>query len=101
MLGNQQVLHRRHLLEQPHVLEGTHNPLAGDEVAGQPLDLLTLVADGAAARAVEAGQAVEDGGLARAVGADDGDHLALVDIQFDPVDGQQAPEAHRQIRDFH
>ena len=36
VLGHQQVFHRRHLLEQAHVLESPHYALAGDEVAGNP-----------------------------------------------------------------
>ncbi|MNF70029.1 hypothetical protein D3C84_519280 [compost metagenome] len=82
------------------MLEGAHYALAGDEMAGQSLDLLATVADGATGRAIETGQAVEDGGLARPVGAYDGDHLALVHIQLDAVDRQQAAEAHRQIGDI-
>src|SRR5690606_35580275 len=84
----------------PYMLEGTYYSLARYEMAGQPLDLLTLVADGAAARAVEASQAVEDCGLARAVRSYDGDDLPPVDIQLDAVDCEQSTKAHRQIRDF-
>jgi len=100
MLGDQEVLDRRHVLEQPHVLEGSHHAFTGDLMPGQAFDRLAVEQDAATARLVEAGQAVEHRGLASAVRADQGDDLFFLDGQGHAVDRQQAAEAHAQIFDF-
>src|SRR5262249_24185496 len=51
-------------------------------------------------RPVEAGDTVENGGLAGPVGADDGGNLARTADKGDIVDGNQAAEAHRKVRDL-
>ena len=47
MLGNQQVFHRRHVLEQAHVLEGTYHALARNFMARQTFDGLAIEHDAA------------------------------------------------------
>ncbi|MNR33775.1 hypothetical protein D3C85_1514780 [compost metagenome] len=70
MLSDQQVFHCRHILEQAHVLEGTHHAFASDLVARQAFDRFAVELDAARRGLVETGQAVEHGSFTRPVGAD-------------------------------
>ena len=50
-------------------------------------------------RVVDAGDQVEDRGLARPVGPDDGEDLALLDLEAHAVHGPDAPEVHHELVD--
>ena len=97
VLGDEQVLQRRHGLEQAHVLEGAHHALSGHAVTAQAVDALAFQVDVAGRRRVETADAVEHRGLARPVGADDGKNLLGLQVQFNAVDGDQAAETHPQV----
>src|SRR5690606_14135966 len=98
--GHQQVLDGRHAIEQAHMLEGAHHAPPGDLVAGETVDGLATETDGTARRPVEAADAVEHRGLAGAVGADDGQDLAVADVERHAIDRLQAAKAHAEVADF-
>ena len=99
--ADQQVLQDGGVLEQLDVLERARDPQAGDAVRwlGCQLDhpVGAGVVDMAGGGGVDAADEVEHRGLAGAVGADQGEHLALVDIEADIADGQYAAEADAQV----
>jgi hypothetical protein len=87
------VLERRHLGEQPDVLEGARDAGLGHLVhRGRGVGLAAEL-EAAAVGRVQAGDHVEEGGLAGAVGADQAVDLALVDGDADVRQGLQAAEA--------
>ena len=97
MGAHQNVLDDAHLGEEAQVLEGSGDA-AGDDLLGRlAIDALVQEGDRALGDLVDAGEYVEHRGLARAVGADQGDDLALVDVEADVVHGAQAAELDRDV----
>ena len=90
------VLQRRHLPEQPDVLEGAGDAEPGDLVAFGPGQRLAVEEHRARRGPVHAGDGVEAGGLARAVGPDQAEDLAAPDLEAHRVERGQAAELHRQ-----
>ncbi len=74
-------------------------PERGDAVRRHVGDVGAVEYELAAGRLVDAAHQVEDRGLAGAVGADDGEDLALVDVEGDAVDGLDAAEVDREAVD--
>jgi hypothetical protein len=84
------VLGHAHVREQGVVLED------GVDVAleGRPGgDLHPAQVDGALAGQLEAGDHAQGGGLARPRGPEEGEQLALADVEVDPVNGRDLPVA--------
>src|SRR5439155_14468160 len=77
-----------HVREQRVVLE--HEPDVA-LVRPVPGEVLALELDGAGGRLLEAGDHHEGGGLARAAGPQEGEKLALGDVDRDVVDRVHAP----------
>src|SRR5690606_16840963 len=100
VLGDQEVFHSGHVLEQANVLEGPDHPFTGDLVPWQRLNRLAIQENLASGRLIKAGQTVEYGGLAGPIGADPRDHLLVVNAQRYFVHGQQAAETHGQAAYF-
>src|SRR5690606_2982043 len=100
MLSHQQVLQHGQILEQAHILEGAHQPFSRHFMAGHAVYRLAVHGNDAGGRLVETAHAIEYRGLARAVGANDGEDLVLMNVELHPVDGQEAAEAHGEIRDL-
>ena len=87
------VLQYRHLVKQPHVLEG-----AGDAGGGDFLDILREVgltgdSELAAVRRVQPGNQVKAGGFPRAVGADQAVDFTFINGQRYVIDRRQATKA--------
>src|SRR2546421_1816219 len=91
------VLEHRQRREEREVLERAADAELRDAMRRQRQERATLEEDGAAIRRVEPRETVEERGLARAVGADEPDDLAHVDVERDGVEGDDAPEAQREI----
>ena len=82
-----QIFAHGHLLEHAPAL-GAERHAQRNHLAGRHADdVLAVKGHLAGARLEQAGDGVERGGLARAVGADEGDDLALVDLEGDALDG--------------
>ena len=94
------VLQRRHLREEPDVLERARDAEVVDLVRLGAGDLLALEPDLALGRGVDAGHRVEAGRLAGAVGADQAEDLAAADLEVDVVEGHDAAEAQRDVVDL-
>src|SRR5436309_2643351 len=91
------VVERAQLVEEVHELEAPRDPRADplvDRLAG---DVGVAEQDLAAVRREEAADEVHQRRLARAVGADEGQHLALVDDEVDVVDGVGLTEVLHQL----
>ena len=71
MMGDDDVVAHRHVLEDHGLLEGPHHPLAGYDVRRQVRDALAPEQDLTGGGAQKGGDQLEQGGLPRAVGADD------------------------------
>ena len=99
MPRQQQVLQQRRVLEQLDVLEGAGDAQRGDAVRRHVGDVGAVEHQLAAGRLVDAAHQVEDRGLAGAVGADDGEDLALADVEGHAVDGLDAAEVDREVVD--
>src|SRR5882757_7397055 len=97
MPRQQEVLQQRGMLEQLDVLEGAGDAQRGDAVRRHVGDVGAVEAEMARGRLVDAAYQVEDGGLAGAVGADDGEDLALLDVEAHAVDGADAAEMDREL----
>ena len=83
------VAQERGLGQQVEGLEDEADLLVADRgelEAGELRDVLAVQAVGALGRRVEAAEDVHEGGLAGARGADDRDHLALLDLEVDPAE---------------
>jgi hypothetical protein len=61
----------------------------------QTLDRVAPERDGPRRRPFQAGDRLQQGALPGSVGTDDGDDLAVVDLERDPVDGRNAAEVLR------
>ena len=95
--ADQQVVQHRGVLEQLDVLEGAGDAASRRWCGGDAGDVLALENEAAAGRLVDAADEVEDRGLAGAVGADDGEDLALLHVEGDPVDRADAAEVDREV----
>ena len=73
------------------IVVGLREQLPGHGVDTEA-DLLAVEHDRAFVGRFHPGHQVEERGLACPIGADDADHLSLVDIDVQPVDGVEAPE---------
>ena len=91
------VVERRHALEQGDVLEGAGDTLAGGEIGAHVVPPLALERDHTLLRVIEAVDDVEHRRLAGAVGANDGAHLALADIEGDVAQRAHAAEGERHV----
>ncbi len=93
------VVERAHALEQRDVLEGARDAATRRIVRLHLGPRLALEGDAAMLRLVEAVDDVEHGGLAGAIRADDGAHLALLDIERHVADRAHAAERQRNVFD--
>src|SRR5579883_332510 len=105
VLGDEQILERRHAREKADVLEGAGD--AGELRDAEAFHLLeqhapavAMQGEAAGARLVEAGDAVEDGGLAGAVRADDRGDLVAIGDGREILDGDEPAEAHIEMLDL-
>ncbi len=99
VLAKTDVVERRHVLEEPDVLEGARDPKRRDLVRFGARDLAVLEDDAAARRWEDAGDPVEESGLSRTVRTDEGEDLALLDVECHVVDRDEAAEAFRDVVD--
>src|SRR5262245_20688188 len=90
--AHQHVLHRRHVPEEPDVLERPAHAEGGDLVGAQPGEGVAAEPDRALLGNVETGEDVEEGRLARAVGPDDGGDPSLRELEVHAVQGDQPAE---------
>ena len=74
-------------------LEGAGDAELGNRARQMRRDVVAEEADGAGLRPEIAGRDVEERGLAGAVRSDDGEVLALVDVEVDAVGRDHAAEA--------
>src|SRR5919107_4670506 len=87
------------MLEQLDVLEGAGDAERCDAVRGHVGDVGAVEYQLAAGRLVDAAHQVEDRGLAGPVGADDGEDLALADVEGHTIDSLDAAEVDREAVD--
>src|SRR5262249_59739009 len=90
--AQQDVLERRHLLEERGELKRPDETAGGDLVRPKPGDVLAVEDDRAGGGPQEAAQEIEAGRLAGAVGSDEADDLAFLDGEVDVVARGQAAE---------
>ena len=93
------VFHRRHLAEQPDVLEGPGDAGFRDLVHGARFVRLALQDEASRVGRVEAGDHVEEGRLAGSVGADQAIDLATPDLEAHVGKCLQAAETLADPRD--
>ena len=98
--ADEDVLERRHLLEQPDVLERPPDAALGRRVGRHAGDVLVLEDDRARRRLVDARDHVEERRLAGAVRADQADDRAPLDREVDVVDGDEAAELLAELLDL-
>ena len=82
-----QVFLHRHLLEDAPPLGDVGHTQLHDLVGGEAGQVLSQKLHRAGAGAEQTAHRVQNGGLARAVGPDEGDHLALADLEGHALDG--------------
>ena len=88
--GKRYVIQNRQMGKYVEVLEHhTDSPAVGGHIGLGPGHLLSLKANGAAVRLLQQIQAPKEGGLAAAGGADDGNDLALVNVQIKALEHLQ------------
>ncbi len=87
VLADHDVLEDGHGGEEADVLEGPGHTQLQDLVGSESHDVLPVEDDRALVRRLHPGDQVEEGCLPCPVGPDDADHLALVDVQLQAVDG--------------
>ena len=97
MVADANVVEGGHVVEQADVLKRARNAQTGHLVRLGAGDVLAIENHRAAGGLIEAGDAVEERRLARAVGADEGEHLASLDVEADAVHCQKAAEALAQV----
>src|SRR5690606_14015394 len=100
MLSHHQVFKDRQVLEQAHILERAHQPFTRHLVTRQTVYGLFVHGDDARRVLVKPAHAVEHRGFPGPVGADDGEYFIIMDFECHPIDGQQTPEAHGEIRNM-
>ena len=99
VLPQTDVVQSGHVLEEPDVLEGACDAERGDLVRLGAGDLAVLEDDAAGRRRKDAGDPVEERGLPGAVRTDEGEDLALLDVERHIVHGHQAAETFRDVVD--
>jgi hypothetical protein len=92
MHADQYVLQRRHVLEEPDVLEGAADASLRERVRRLAGEVLAAEGDRAVGRLVDPGEHVEERRLAGPVGADQADDRACRDEEVHVVDGDEAAE---------
>ena len=92
VLADQDVLHRRHVREQPDVLVRPGDAEVRDLVAAELVDRLAVELDLALVDVVEPGDAVEERRLPGAVRSDDADDGSFVDLEVELVDREEPAE---------
>ena len=92
--AHEQVLQHARVLEELDVLEGSRDSEAGDFRGREAKQVLAREAQVALLRLVDAGDHIEERRLAGTVGADDGEDLAGLDRERDPLQCRDAAEAH-------
>ena len=90
--ADEHVVQHGHRPEQLDVLEGASDPAPDDPVHGRLQQALTGELDLALVRRVEPRDHVERGRLAGAVRPDQPDDLAFLDVERDPVEGDDPAE---------
>src|SRR5207237_5865829 len=100
VLTDADVVQRRHVLEEPDVLEGARDADPGHLVGTGARDLLALEPDRPRGGGEEPGHAVEEGGLPGAVGADQREDPSGLDLEAHPVHGGQTAEALADLDDL-
>ena len=98
--ADEDVLERRHVGEEPDVLERARDAELGDLELLALAERLAEVAHRTRGGLVDAGHDVEAGRLAGAVGADEAEDLALVDVEAHLVERDDAAEAQRHLVDL-
>ena len=98
MTADQEVLQNGGVLEELDVLEGAREAERCDAMRRQRGDVAAREPNAPAVGEVDAAHQVEERRLAGSVRSDDGEHLALLDLEAHVVDGANAPEADRQVR---
>jgi hypothetical protein len=91
------VFEHRHIVEEANVLKGAAHPLRRDPIGTQPNDRLSIEANFAFFRLVDAGDRVEDRGLAGAVWPDDAGDAACLEAQ---IDGAHCHQPAKSFCDF-
>ena len=91
------VLEHGQRREEREVLERPPDAERRDAMGRQPEDRAAVEADVASVGRVEAAQAVEERRLAGAVRADEADDGAALDVEAEPVEGDDAAEVNREI----
>ncbi|MPM31753.1 hypothetical protein SDC9_78310 [bioreactor metagenome] len=91
------VVRHRSVGEQPDVLEGTGHARLRKLVRLEPRHVAAFVGDRAGGGLVDARQHVEHGGFARAVGADDGNHLSLLERKVEIIHRAETAEHDRKV----
>src|SRR5207249_8121767 len=95
-----EVVDDGHAPEERNVLKGAGHAQGGDAGGREPGELVAVETDGPLLRVKDAADAVQQGGLARTVGTDDGQDLALLDVEADAADGLDAAERLRDVADL-
>src|SRR5579859_2625671 len=95
------VVQRGHVGEEPDVLEGAGQAQAGDLVGPAAGQVDTGEAGLALGRLIHVGEDVERRRLARPVRTDQGEDLALVDVQVELGDRHDPAEADGQVAQLH
>ena len=91
--ADQDILQRRQIAKQADGLIGAIDARGGHPVRREPVDALAGEPDLPVVRRVELHDAVEHRGLAGAVRADDRMDRAVLNLELEAVDGDQAAEA--------
>ena len=99
MTADEEVLQDGGVLEELDVLEGARQAERRDAMRRQRGDVAAREPNAPAVGGVDAAHQVEERRLAGSVRSDDGEHLALLDVEAHVVDGTNAPEADRQVLD--
>src|SRR5690606_5403266 len=98
VLRHKQVFQDGQVLEQPHVLEGTHQAMLRHLVAGHAGNRAAIHDDIAGGGFVEPAHAIEYRCLAGPVGADNGKDFVAMYIECNLIYRQQTAKPHRQAR---
>jgi hypothetical protein len=97
--AEQHVLQHGHRPKEVEVLERAGDPAAHDPVCRRAQERLAVQLELSLVGRIQASDDVECGRLAGAVGPDQAGDLALLDLERDPVERDDAPEAQRDVAD--
>ena len=92
MRADEDVLLRRHRLEQPQRLEGPHDAGGGEPPGSAARQVAVVDRHPATGRRHGSAGEVDDAGLARAVGTQQRHGLSPLDPEGDPVDREHSAE---------